>query len=214
MTKTDHLAKAKDYIAKGEDFYRKAAEEIKAAMDEDPTLSNVEVGKQLGRSEKWIRDLVKWSTTSESSPTPYSGAEVAAEVDARKVRQAARERPEAIAEAISSAPAEAQQKIADEILKAPNTERSLRNVVKKASEPAPTYELPKAESKLGDAVMRAWEASELLREGEDPPYDAKYRMTTLAEKLERLAIGLRHYLDTGDVDAEFTQLLEEVGADS
>lgn len=55
---TDHLAKAKDYIAKGDDYYFKAAAEILAAKEERPELTWVEIGRQLGRSEAWVRRLV------------------------------------------------------------------------------------------------------------------------------------------------------------
>jgi hypothetical protein len=55
MSKTDHLAKAKEYLAKGEDYYRKAAEEIVAAQKDDPTLSNGAIGARLGKSDEWVR---------------------------------------------------------------------------------------------------------------------------------------------------------------
>lgn len=75
MTDIDHLALAKDYIARGEDFYRKAADEIKAAMTADTTLSYREIGRSIGKSDRWCRDIVQWSTTAEGPPTPYGGSE-------------------------------------------------------------------------------------------------------------------------------------------
>lgn len=70
--KQDHLARAKDYIAKGEGYYRKAAEEIVAAMEADPTLSQREIGRRLGRDQKWVARLVRWSTSADrDTSTPF-----------------------------------------------------------------------------------------------------------------------------------------------
>lgn len=67
-----HLVQARAYVERGEEFYRKAAEEIVAAQKADTTLSNREIGEWFGRSERWVRDVVRWSTSSESTPTPYA----------------------------------------------------------------------------------------------------------------------------------------------
>lgn len=69
-----HLDKAAGYVAKGEGWYRKAAEEIIAAQQSDPALSNREIGKFFGKGDRWVRVLVRWSTTasSDDAPLPYS----------------------------------------------------------------------------------------------------------------------------------------------
>lgn len=59
------LNKAKDWIERGNEFYAKAADEIIAALKEDPTLSQREVGQRLGRSERWVRNLVQSRTNAE-----------------------------------------------------------------------------------------------------------------------------------------------------
>ena len=115
--RTDHLAKAKDYIAKGEDYYRKAAEEIKAAMDEDSTLSYVEIGRRLGRSDTWCGRLVRSYTTSTRAADEDlivdwdSGSNKRADV----VQQAARNKPTEIAKAIQAAPEPARRQIMAEL---------------------------------------------------------------------------------------------------
>lgn len=66
-----HLAKARDYLTKGDSWYRKAADEIIAAQKADPTLTNVEIGKQFGRSEHWVRKIVAWGTNP-TAPSPFA----------------------------------------------------------------------------------------------------------------------------------------------
>jgi hypothetical protein len=60
-----HLDKAAKLIVKGDSFYAQAADEIRAAQKEDPTLGNREIGKIIGErvrgkaySETWVRDVV------------------------------------------------------------------------------------------------------------------------------------------------------------
>ena len=67
-----HLDKAKDYIGRGEEFFRKAADEIRAAMDEDFQLSYRTIGDHLGRNESWVRRLVTWSTNAPRTATPFA----------------------------------------------------------------------------------------------------------------------------------------------
>jgi hypothetical protein len=58
-----HLDKADDYLGKGDGWYRKAANEIVAALNADPTLSQREVGERFKRSRAWVRDMVTFATT-------------------------------------------------------------------------------------------------------------------------------------------------------
>lgn len=129
MTKTDHLARAKDYIARGEDYYRKAAQEIVAAMEADPTLSYRKVGEQLGHDRTWVARLVKWSTSVSPAHGPFGGPDARNQKDASAARKVARENPKALVDAITAAPAKAQRKIADELVRSSSTERSLRAAV-------------------------------------------------------------------------------------
>lgn len=86
---TVHLAKAKEYIGRGEDYYRRAAEEIVAAMKEDPTLGYRQIAKTLGKGTTWVGDIVRWHTNGRAhdgfQPTPFAGKE---EWETRKVREA------------------------------------------------------------------------------------------------------------------------------
>lgn len=127
----------------------------------------------------------------------------------REVRKVARERPEVVADAIAEAPPEAQRKIADALIKAPATEKSLRNVAKRSTEPPPKLPLPKAESKLGDGVFKLWEASQLLLD-ETPTAEGKVRMMGQVETAKKITAALDHLLDTGELDAAFEELVEEM----
>lgn len=93
MSKTDHLARAKDYIAKGEDYYRKAAEEIVAAMEENPALGQREVARSIGKGQTWVGDLVRWYTSGRHAdqPSPFAGSEYAEKKEGQAVRRALRD---------------------------------------------------------------------------------------------------------------------------
>jgi hypothetical protein len=67
-----HLAAARDHIARGEAYYRKAAVEIVAAMNDDPTLGQREIAERVGRSQRWVSDLVRWSTSEQDRVTPWA----------------------------------------------------------------------------------------------------------------------------------------------
>lgn len=214
MTKTDHLAKAKDYIAKGEDYYRKAAEEIFAERNESDT-SWREIGRRVGRDESWCRRLVQWYTNAAgaasgpSRPFAEPGRERDRAADAAK--QVIRERPEAIAEVIAQAPPEAQRKIADKLIQAPTTEPSLRKVAEPTKRKPREQKAP--EQKLSEAVFALWEVGEMLLDAA-PSGEQRVRMTALAEKAERLAGGILHLIGTGQLEDEFAELVREVGAES
>jgi hypothetical protein len=121
--------------------------------------------------------------------------------------------PEKVAQAITEAPREVQAKIADALVKAPATEPVLRNIAKRSSEPAPQAPSPRAERKLSDGVFRLWEAGELLMD-ETPGGEERVRMIAMAEKAQRLAAGILHLIDSGELEAEFSKLIEEVGAEA
>lgn len=76
-------------------------------MEADPQLSQREIGERLGRSGKWVRQLVQWHTSGATSPTPYAGTNLPEAQDPRTVRRIARQNPQAIVEAIAEAPKEA-----------------------------------------------------------------------------------------------------------
>ena len=72
-TAQQHLTKAKTYVDKGQDYFRKASEEILAAKDADPTLSNREIGRQLGRSHVWVGKLIGWYMSGNPlTTTPFA----------------------------------------------------------------------------------------------------------------------------------------------
>jgi hypothetical protein len=71
MSAYERLDRARDLLAQGEaaadaarePYHRRAAEEIRAAMAEEPTLGYREVARRVGRSTTWVAELVQWATS-------------------------------------------------------------------------------------------------------------------------------------------------------
>jgi len=102
MTRTDHLAKAKDYIAKGDDYYAKAADEIIAARRENPLLSWPEIAERLERGRTWCQTLVQERTTrlrggDDSMDRPFAGGDKGDNAKARRVLRDPHQRRQVIA---------------------------------------------------------------------------------------------------------------------
>jgi len=107
-----HLAKAEELLEKGEGFYHKAAAEIVAAKESDPSLSNPEVGKRFDRSEQWVRQLIRWHTSGDGSPSPYGGQAISAKKDVEKTRRILREAPmEQVEQIVAELPRERREAI-------------------------------------------------------------------------------------------------------
>ena len=85
-----HLAKAVEYAAKGEEYYRKTAEEILAAQAADPTLTQRQAGKVMGRSETWISEILSSFRRAEA---PYSGSAYAERKAVNHTKKILREAP-------------------------------------------------------------------------------------------------------------------------
>jgi hypothetical protein len=114
-----HLAKAKEYADRGDAFYEKAADEILAAKEEDPTLSNGAIGERLGRSGSWVGDLVRWRTSGHPDVRPFAGSR-----EARlrsETRKLLRDEPTEAAALVAEAPPKTRRAIAHELARA--TER-------------------------------------------------------------------------------------------
>lgn len=180
-----------------------------------------EIARRIGRSPKMVRNhIAVWEMGGgDAHPPRQPFTEVYYEVRGpegsregiadREARKVVRERPEVIAEAITKADPETQRKIADAIVRA-EPEPSLRGAV---APPTPTPPVgPSAERQLGRATFTLWEVTQMLLD-EVPAGEAKIRMLADAEKAERLAHGIATLLDTGEIDAQFSRLLDEVGAD-
>ena len=94
-----HLDKAKDYVAKGEEFYRKAAEEIIAAREADPTLTQREIGKAMGRSDHWISQILR---SFPDGKAPFGGAAILERDNRTRTKRILHEAPpEQIAELVA-----------------------------------------------------------------------------------------------------------------
>lgn len=86
MTKTDHLAKAKDYIAKGDEYYARAADEIAAWLAEDESRTQAQAGEALGVSDRQVRRLLQARLEGRARPTWDSGSNKRDEVAAKVLR--------------------------------------------------------------------------------------------------------------------------------
>jgi hypothetical protein len=91
-----HLKVAASYIAVAESgdakrlAYEKAADEILAAKAEDSSQTNVAVGQQIGKSEGWVRTLLRWRALDShvrASTSPF------ADLPGVRTRQAERQVP-------------------------------------------------------------------------------------------------------------------------
>lgn len=121
-----HLAAAAEYIAIAESgdaersAYEHAAIEIEAAMKDDPTLTNVQAGKAVGKSKDYVARLLKAldrARAGESFTVDWQNDGRSRDVSGAD--RTARERPEAFVEAFRKAPPAARKAIAKEISRAP-----------------------------------------------------------------------------------------------
>lgn len=106
-----HLAKAAGYVAKGEEFYRKAAEEIVAAREADPALTQRQIGERFGRTQHWVSYLLKWYQDPDTQGSVFSTDTPRRKADHAK--QVLREAPlEQIEQIITELPPQRQQDVA------------------------------------------------------------------------------------------------------
>lgn len=111
-----HLGRAEGFLARGEEFYRKAASEIIAAMEADPTLGQREVGERFGRSQKWVSELVRWSTSEQGTATPWSEEKGA--VAQRHTKSVLRNAPvEQVEKIVAELPTERLDEIAETVVR-------------------------------------------------------------------------------------------------
>ena len=81
MKKNSHLETAAAYIAVAESgdskrlAYEKAADEILAAMTENPMLTVMEIGAHLGKGRDWVAKLLKWRKEGDRDLLPFAHAE-------------------------------------------------------------------------------------------------------------------------------------------
>lgn len=114
----DRLERAKQYIAKGDDFYAKAADDIIAAMEEDTTLSYRQVAERVGKSDKWVRQLVTARTTADDGRTiehPFADSQRPIQATKQVLREASDEQ---LLEIVSQLPSEQKTKLAEAISQA------------------------------------------------------------------------------------------------
>jgi hypothetical protein len=188
-----HLAKAETYLGKGEEFYRKAAEEIVAAQEADPALSNREIARRMGRGEAYVRTLLE--AASRAAQTGVfemnwkSGTNARSQVVAKTLREAPLEQIEQL---ISTLPKDRQQAIGaaagNEYLKArqnyDETERNLTGAERKEREAASESLTQKVREATGGFLSlgiaaHIEQATEELREL-DAPTEETMRIISVA----------------------------------
>lgn len=123
-----------------------------------------------------------------------------------------------VANIVAKSPPEVQRAIADEIVKQPTADRSLKSAVKpqrSAREATAHDALADASSKSGDVGFALWAAKDRLMDQPPTPED-RVRLLSLidgiletSERNGRIAASLRRLVETGDFDEELQALLEE-----
>lgn len=114
MSKTDHLAKAKDYIAIAEsndskrEAYAKAGAEIEAWLAEDDTRTQADAARQLGTNRMAVTRALQAHRTGELDFR--SGTNKRDEVTAKVLRDAP---PETIREIVRELPREQRERLID-----------------------------------------------------------------------------------------------------
>ncbi len=214
MTAQQHIERAYDLANKGDKYYSQAADEIIAAQEADPSISQRQIAEAMGRSQKWVQKIVQWRTSdADHTHGPFGGPEENearyARHDKRKVSEILEDRPDAIVKAILAAPKDKQLEILNALLysqAAGKTKVSVPAKERVAKVPKP------ASLRLEEATFSLWEIGESLMD-EVPEADDRLRMLSAARKAKQLAEGIVLLLDTGELDSQFTKFLEEIGAE-
>lgn len=123
MSKTDHIAKAKDYMAKGDEFYAKAGAEIAAWLEEDFSRTHQQAADLMGVSRKTIGRLYQMHTSGSRAPEWDSGTNVRTEV-AEKALKDPEQRRQVIASMPTSALDALQQEATEAVVQRARAERS------------------------------------------------------------------------------------------
>jgi len=230
-----HLAKAEGYLAKGDAWYLKAANEIEAAMAADPTLGEEAVGKRLGKSRTWVRNIrnnltaggqVVWDRGSHAT-----NAEIQAGVE-KVLRTAPLETVEHIVESLPpkqvaklAQAAMAKPGLSREMAKTPEASATVTRLSGQVREEVEYQERQKAKrrsplgsDKLGGLVeilypLRA--AKRKIKDSYDAARDSKPEGDLLdlvqenLKEIEQIVDWYRSYLDSGDqsFEDELEQLL-------
>ena len=116
MKKNSHLETAAAYIAVAESgdskrvAYEKAADEILSAMTQNPMLTFAEVAAHLGKSQPWVRQLLKWRKEGHDHALPFSNVEAAQRYRERQVPTALPDKIEMVEKLL------ADQKVAEQVV--------------------------------------------------------------------------------------------------
>jgi hypothetical protein len=178
-TAEKHLEEAAAFIAVAESgdaklaAYRKAAEEIEAAKQDDPSLSNREIGRRLGKDPNYARRLLDaLSRARDTGEFQIDWQRKDREqVGAEKV---AREQPEAFARAFAQASPKAQRQIARQIV----------------AQPTPARRFIEQELSRQNAVERKRQIEEANRQRDATAAPLPAYMSRMVVKINEWAAGL------------------------
>lgn len=211
-----HLAKAKEYADRGEQFYRMAAEQIIAAQTADSTLGQREIAAWFDRSQRWVGELVRWHTSADDRPTPFSG-DTALNLSSRQAaaKRVLRESPaEQIAEMLVEPGIRAKLSEAHEIAQRAVRERSRQAETEALGEDISAaldqqQTLRDAEAELFKARRSVIETLRLLNEAGDALSDSwrEEFLRTFDDIAAKLDLGRGLLL--GSLDDELASLLTE-----
>lgn len=186
-----HLAAAVEYIAVAESgdaeksAYEHAADEIIAAQAEDSTLSNVEIGRRVGKSRDWVRLLVQWRTNGDDV-APFGAQRQTQDRNVSGARTTARNRPDDFAQAFEDAPPEAKRQIAERISHDPDVRAEARKRDQEFTEQRQPSPIPPR----ADSVLYEFEAE----------------LVAVRRRL-RNALSLANKIDTPGNDEDILDLL-------
>jgi len=166
-----HLLAAAEFIAIAESgdaersAYEHAAIEIEAAMQDDPSLTQREVGRRIGKSDHYVRRLLR------ALAIASDGGEFRVDWQRGAIRRqdvvehVANKRPEAFAAAFDQAPPEAKRQIIERIAESPELRVEVRkrdNETTAKRRPSPVQ--PRTDHNLYEFESRLVSARRDLRE--------------------------------------------------
>jgi hypothetical protein len=203
VSKTDHLARARDYIAKGDDFYLKAGQEIVAWLDEDASRTHAQAATALGKSASYVDRLVRVardeSVTGEvTQPEWASGSNKRDEVTRTTLAKADDKQ---VKEIVAALPVEAVERV----MHAATSDLGRRDRPVRESRPVGKSLF----QRFADHCFAGWKLQDEMQDSPPPAGDELVRFRQVAEANLAFAQVILRWLETGDFDAEVAELLAE-----
>lgn len=207
----EHLAQARECIAIGDAAdaktaaYEAAADHIIAAQREDTTLSYREIGRQVGKSDVWVGQLVRWRTTANAPSQPFSRPEGETERRDQSTTKGvlATAEPEVVERIVADLPPERRDVVAGAVARADAYEGRLPTEGTAAEylrDPAPDPSDYEIDHLALDLARRARELRDRVR---------RYGVRTMGNLGDTLRDLDSAMADTGEARAAVTEYLNE-----